>query len=209
MSNFPYFAKQNITFVFYILTSFSMQKNKKKDFSESILNNGFIRGLDGLLLILCGTLEFCSESEFYLKLKLIIPCVIVSAILVTFNYDRVQKNVEFFEWDYTERKKRESFLISYLFINGFFSILVTFCAAMSFTFIYYVHNYTIFAISLLPLVLILFNMIFTVSIWYNAFEKDLTLSYKIQKKPDNWQESGREIKPSDEYDEIMRRDFRI
>ncbi len=42
-----------------------------------------------------------------------------------------------------------------------------------------------------------------------AVLSDLTLGYKIQKKPDNWQDGGQEIKNEDEIKEIMHRDFGI
>ena len=41
------------------------------------------------------------------------------------------------------------------------------------------------------------------------FEGDLTLGHKIQKKPDNWQDSGREIRNEDRIEDIWHRDFGI
>ena len=65
------------------------------------------------------------------------------------------------------------------------------------------------AIVLFPIVFFAFNLCNIISLYYPVFKSDLTLGYKIQKKPDNWQDRGREIKNEDEIKEIMHRDFEI
>ena len=60
-----------------------------------------------------------------------------------------------------------------------------------------------------PVLLLSFNLCNIVSLFYPLFENDLKIAYKIQKKPQNWQEKGKEIKDEDEVKEIMRRDFGI
>jgi hypothetical protein len=46
-------------------------------------------------------------------------------------------------------------------------------------------------------------------LFHSTFQDVLKQSYKIQKKPENWQDDGKEIRPEDEIEEIMKRDWGI
>ena len=177
----------------------------KQCFQNSWLNNNVVRSIDGIFAIL-SILCLCNE-ELYLGFIAIVPSLFVSILLIVFSYKRVQKAIDFYEWDYTERKKKGRFLNNYLVLNGIFTIFFVFWLAFSISELYYKHDLLAFGSDAFVSLFFLFNMIYTISIWYPVFEDDLTLAYKVQKKPDNWQDNGPEINPSDEIEEIRMRDW--
>ena len=65
------------------------------------------------------------------------------------------------------------------------------------------------ALFIVPILYLAFNLMNIVSLYYPLFEEDLTMGYKLQKKPKNWQDNGEEIKNEDEIREIMNRDFGV
>lgn len=178
-------------------------------FSESFLNNSFIRFIIGLFIVMF--ILYVLSSDYYLLSWLIVPAILVGIIIFSISFSKVMQHVEFFEWDYTERKKKARFIQKYIFLNSFFSVMFSFGLAFLATSIFLMENvkpieYFLFSA---PCVVFLLNIFKTVSLWYPLFENDLTIEYKIQKKPQNWIDSGKEIKPEDEAREILERDFGI
>lgn len=178
-------------------------------FSESFFNNSFVRFTIGLFIVMF--ILFVLSSNYYLLSWFILPAILGGIIIFSISFNKVMQHVEFFEWDYTERKKKARFIQKYILLNSFFSIMFSFALAFLATSIFFMKNvkpieYFLFSV---PCVVFLLNIIKTVSLWYPLFEDDLTLEYKMQKKPQNWIDSGKEIKPEDEVREILERDFGI
>lgn len=179
---------------------------------DSILDKSLVRGVNYTLLVLLaiGPLlnqEFKGIILSYFNLLVII---VGAAIITGFCVNKVESNTTFYEWDYTERKKKSRFLRTYLEICCMFSLCLMLSLCMAYN--------TMFddripiglkIIVFLPIMIISFNLVNIPTLFYSAFEKDLKQAYKIQKRPDNWQDDGREIKPDDEIEEIMRRDWGI
>ena len=121
----------------------------------------------------------------------------------------IVRKTTFYEWDYTERKKKHRFTMSYALICMFISSLMMIGIMIC---VYYLPH-VLYESKLLaamfvfiPLFL-LFNILNIPSLYYSIFEDDLKLAYKIQKKPEHWKEDGKEIQPEDEINEIMNRDW--
>ena len=177
---------------------------------KSFLNNSIVRILNYIILgivLICG---ISNTTSFSLSLGMFILISFSVSILSSVITYKVISDTEFYEWDYTERKKKFRFTITYILICVFicslfaFSIVVAYLATSG-------NNMPLLgeAIFMLPIVFFAFNLCNIISLYYPVFESDLTLGYKIQKKPDNWQDRGREIKNEDEIKEIMHRDFGI
>lgn len=176
---------------------------------DSILNNIFVRGVNYTILgliIICG-LDGC---EILISLRMLITIAAVSAITTSLILHRVLKTTEFYEWDYTERQKKFRFTITYTLVCVFISMLLSTSIAMAYTAIKEIDlSIGGIIIFLIPVVFLGFNLCNIISLYYPLFKDDLTLGYKIQKRPENWQDKGREIKNEDEINEITHRDFGI
>ena len=177
---------------------------------KSILNNPVPRTINAIclgVLIACG---MSTEGLFEFNFWWCILNPIIASSICAYITNKVYFNTDFFEWDYTERQKKRRFIVSYFFIcnilsNMFIlSIVLTYYAIIS-------EKVPIGGIILLtlPILLLAFNICNIISLFYPLFEKDLKIAYKIQKKPQNWQDRGKEIKDEDEVKEIMHRDFGI
>ena len=157
-------------------------------------------------------LLFCSIANFTV---LNFPFWVVSAIPFLsslISYVAISTAIEkttFCEWDYTERKKRNRFILGYAFIANALSVMLLFSVAVVYICIKDGCGISSAVLLSFPVVFFAFNLLNIVSLFYPLFEKDLTIGYKMQKRPENWQESGREINNDDEINEIMRRDFGI
>ena len=176
---------------------------------DSILNNGFARGLNlvvwGVLLSIC----FAIEDAISFPVWGYFVVAFVTGIATSICLEKVLKNTTFFEWDYTERKKKSSFIVLYTTIC---SALWVFISADAFLVYKALVSNISWLFKFVPIILIVFfvfNLLNICSLFYPIFEDYLKPAYKIQKKPDNWQENGPEINDEDEVHDIMRRDFRV
>lgn len=177
---------------------------------KSFLNNSIVRIFNYIILgiVLVGGISNATSFSLSFGMAVLISfSVSILSSLITY---KVVSDTEFYEWDYTERKKKIRFAFTYMLICVFicslfaFSIVVAYWAISE-------NNMSLLgeAIFIFPIVFFAFNLCNIISLYYPLFENDLTLGYKIQKKPDNWQDRGREIKNEDEIKEIMHRDFGI
>lgn len=187
-----------------------MMKVKLFSFNEkSILNNGIARNINGISLGVIGFLGIANEAEFEFKLRSIIFLILASSILSIYAANRMIKGIDFFEWDYTERKKKSRFVAKYLLICSIFSSLFMLSGYILYLFMFDDMPVVSKILGILPTIIFGFNILNIVSLFHPFFAQELTLGYKIQKKPENWQDNGREIKNEDEIEEIMHRDFGI
>lgn len=177
---------------------------------HSILNNGVIIIINIICLFGLVVLAFCNGST--LELPWVIPIIVpmTSSTLCAYATYKVLSFTDFFEWDYTERQKKKRFTIKYIVICETLSSMLVFSAFIA----YYTISSTEMSmlgniIFIVPILLLVFNLCNIISLFYPIFEDDLTLGYKIQKKPDNWQDEGKEIENEDKIEEIMHRDFGI
>lgn len=177
---------------------------------KSFLNNSLVRILNYIALgiVLIGGIS--NATSFSLSVGMVILISFSVSILSSIIIYKVISDTEFYEWDYRKRKKKFRFTITSMLICVFicslfaFSIVVAFLAISK-------NNMSLLgdAIYIFPIAFFAFNLCNIISLYYPAFDNDLTLDYKIQKKPDNWQDRGREIKNEDKIKEIMHRDFGI
>lgn len=177
---------------------------------KSILNNAIVRGINYFvlfILLLCG---IGNASRFKTGWWICVIVPIISSIISSCILNAILKSTEFFEWDYTERKKKMRFTIKCSFLCGLLSSLFVFSITMAYIVISSSDLMLIGQVLfIVPILYFAFNLMNIVSLYYPLFEEDLTMGYKLQKKPKNWQDNGEEIKNEDEIREIMHRDFGI
>jgi hypothetical protein len=177
---------------------------------KSFLQNGFIRKFNYIILGIILLLGIDNSTSFPLSCGMAILMAFSVSILSSIITYKVISDIEFYEWDYTERKKKFRFTLTFIPICVFMcslftsSIIIAY-SAISSNYMPLIGN----IIFILPILFFLFNLCNIISLYYPVFESDLTLGYKIQKKPNNWQDDGREIKNEDEIKEILHRDFGI
>ncbi|MFZ4455110.1 MAG: hypothetical protein ACOYOT_02715 [Bacteroidales bacterium] len=179
---------------------------------KSILTNKFVIGINYTLLIF-SLIVFEPEgihlrqSDYYMLLLFLF----FASILNSFINSKITDNTDFYEWDYTERKKKGRFINSLIFVTGIFSNLFFIDLFLIYlNFESYNNQYLLFFFCrIIPLFLFLLNAMKPIELHHFIFEDDIKIRYKIQKKPENWQDSGKEIKENDEIKEIIRRDFNI
>lgn len=176
------------------------------------MDKSLVRGVNYTLLglLAIGPLLNQEFKGVLLSFFNLVAIIIGSAIITEFCFNKVEKNTTFYEWDYTERKKKSRFLHTYIVI----CIILSTCLMLSLCIAYNTMFDEDIPIGLkilefLPILIFSFNLVNIPTLFYSSFDGDLTKSYKIQKRPDNWQDDGREIKPEDEIEEIMRRDWGI
>lgn len=178
---------------------------------NSILNNGFVRTINALCLFCLVVLApFSGVTQLEFSLAVLVIVLIVSSLLCAYATDRVLSNTEFFEWDYTERQKKKRFTLTYIAICEIISSMFVFSIIIAYHAISDL-GMSMFSITffITPILVFAFNLCNIVSLFYPAFKDDLMMAYKIQKKPKNWQDNGREIHNEDEIEEILHRDFNI
>lgn len=177
---------------------------------KSILNNGVARGINYIVLFGLFLGAVCNASKLKIGWWICVIVPIVSAIISSCILYVILKNTVFFEWDYTERKKKMRFTITCSFLCGLLSSLLVFSIAMAY-FVLSSSDLTLMgqALFIAPILYLAFNLLNIVSLYYPLFEDNLKVGYKIQKKPKNWKDNGEEIKDEDEIGEIMRRDFGV
>ena len=187
---------------------------------DSFINSSFVRVVNYFLLAITVLLliknidtvfdtDNKSVYENYNITKFFIE-IIVTSFISTSMAKRAIKDTEFFEWDYTERKKKLYFCTTYSNINIIFTGLFVHTIA------YIIYNYKLWSISPIFLLLViffalyfLFNMFNIVSLYFFIFKDCLTQAYKIQKKPENWQndENGVLIPNEEPFEERIHREF--
>ena len=196
--------------------------------SKSILCNPFVRWSNYILLILVGFVNFVFILSFIEinfqdihSYALSIPIIIgVGMGVSSWILSKRIKNTEFFLWDYTERKKRDRYLFDSFFVCGFLSLISVFIISanlmMGWYSIKYYADYFInwnpvfvIVVNSVTSILFIINPIKYVELYYPIFENEIEKAYKIQKRPDHWIDSGKEITRQDEIDEMFYRDFGI
>lgn len=177
---------------------------------DSKLNSSTARTINAICLGAFIILSLSNNGILEFNSWLLIFISLIASAICAYITSKVYLNTEFFEWDYTERQKKRRFIIEYIFICNILSTMFVFSIIIAYYGIIS-EKVPIGGIILLtlPILLLAFNLCNIISLFYPLFEKDLKIAYKIQKKPQNWQEKGREIKDEDEVKEIMRRDFDI
>lgn len=177
---------------------------------DSFLNNNIIRKINYIILgiILLGAV-MVNDSDITMPF---IVCLIIPIATSALSYEisrRVISKTQFYEWDYTERQKKFRFITGYFLLCTFFYALFAFSVVNMYLMVKHGSSLFTIVISALPMVFFLFNLCNIVSLYYPLFEDDLTVAYKIQKKPTNWKDNGKEITSEDEFEDIMRRDFGV
>lgn len=178
---------------------------------ESALKNKAIRVTNYLsvfFVIACGVSNASLTSHSLLEF-------IILSIFVSIASERIISKVisetTFFEWDYTERRKKTRFSQEYSSLCVLFCSLFAISIIVAYRIISNADEITIPLVLIvsIPTILFAFNLCNIVSLYFPLFEDDLTVAYKIQKKPENWQEQGKEITKEDMLNEIIERDFGI
>lgn len=179
---------------------------------DSILDNGFVRWLNYAMLGILAVGPFLNQ-EFkgvFLTYYNLIAIIVISPIITGFCVDAVEKNTTFYEWDYTERKKKKRFLGAYTGLCSTLSVCLILSICIAYNALLNEEIPIVLKIlEMLPPFIFAFNLVNIPILFHSLFEDDLKQSYKIQKRPENWQDEGKEIRPEDEIDEIMRRDWGI
>lgn len=178
---------------------------------KSFLNNGMVRAVNTIILTI---IVFAISNATILPIPhwvcLFIPAV--SSLICSYAVFRVLSETDFFEWDYTERQKKRRFTVAYTLICGFLSSMFVFSIVIAYSYLILspVNISIIGALFfVIPIIFFGFNICNIISLYYPLFDDYLTISYKIQKKPKNWQDKGREINNDDEIEEIIHRDFGV
>lgn len=176
---------------------------------DSILNNSTARIINNVVIGIVVLVGISNESEIKFNLLSLFLLILISSIISVYSTYKVVESIDFYEWDYTERRKKYRFCFTYLFICIILSSLFTLSCYIWYLFVSYDISFVGKVLGVLPSIIFGFNILNIVSLFYPLFEDDLTLAYKIQKKPDNWQDKGKDIKNECEIEEIVCRDFRI
>lgn len=184
------------------MTLFSFKEN-------SILNNGFARGIN-IVLWAIVFITCLASGDLKIPVWWFFVVSIVTGLATPICLEKTIEKTTFFEWDYTERKKKFMFISMYVMVC---SALWVFISSDVFL-IYKVYisdlHWFIKLIPIIMLVFFVFNLLNICSLFYPIFEYSLKPAYKFQKKPKNWQEDGPEINDDEEiFDDILRRDFRV
>lgn len=175
---------------------------------DSILNDGFARGVNYFVWGLIIIFAIIGESSFSMPIWGIPATAVFSGIGTALCLEKVMKKTTFFEWDYTERKKKERFIACYVMICAMLCSFIAIDAVLIYkTLVDYDLHWFFKVVPIVLLLFFMFNVLNIVSLFYPLFENDIHTAYKIQKKPDNWQDDGPEINNDDEVAEIMRRDW--
>lgn len=187
---------------------------------KSILNNSFVRTINWIIIVIllyfmyamCMNDLSASTKEIHTRLPIASNMLIAifSPIITAILLKKVLKETTFYEWDYTDRNKKKRFTYIYIIICGILSsfliisIVIPVCCLIEiFESNLYFMGYSMLVI---PFYFI-FNIVNIPSLYYTFFEECLTTAYKIQKKPDNWIDSGKEINNEDNVDIISKNLF--
>jgi len=163
-------------------------KYSKSHFEKSRLNNPVIRFFNYAFwfLVFAGG---ASPEAWSVHCTL---TVVIAMYLFYVSSKRVQRRVDFMEWDKGERKKKESFLLRYNVITLFISLTVAYLLTsgiLSFRESDKLMNTPTGMLLLwaFALVVSVVNLIYTVPLWYPIFEEDLTI-WGCTDKPQGWED---------------------
>lgn len=160
---------------------------------NSLLDIDFVRYLNYLVLILLVVISFSADikSEVPLYFSSIRPFIVL--ILSVYSIKKTLNKIEFFEWDYTERQKRNRYIYHYAILCIFFSGLMvenlSFVLASVKEEWFKIEGLLVY---LLPFWVFLINWLNIPTLHYWIFEKDIHQNTILQKKP-KWWDSGYEI----------------
>lgn len=171
---------------------------------NSILNNGFARGVNLIVWVLVFIICITNEGVVKFPAWGVFAIAIVTGIATPICLEKVVEKTTFFEWDYTERKKKFRFITMYVMICSALWVFISVDAFLIYgAFICDSHWF----IKLMPIILVvffIFNLLNICSLFYPVFEYSLKPANKFQKKPKNWQEDGPEINDDAEiFDDII------
>jgi len=183
----------------------------------SILNKRFIRTLNYILLCICILFMYplidnpdliVSSLPGFIFIG-IFALSIINSIIVYLKLN----SIEFFEWDYTERKKKGRVSGALILITTIFSSFLILSSILfinkTYIYIYGKFNLLCTVVNFITPLLMLVNLIKSFELHYFLFEDNLKTAYKIQKKPEGWISDGVEVNPNNEIKEIMFRDFGV
>lgn len=177
---------------------------------DSFVGSWIVTRINAICLFGLFSLAFSNSSTINSPWAISIIIPIVSSVLCSYSTYRVLSSTDFFEWDYTERQKKFRFTIKYILVCETVSSMLVFSVFIAY---YAISSLDMGVLGnmiiIAPILLLIFNLCNIISLFYPIFEDDLKIGYKIQKKPENWKDNGREIKNDDEIAEIMQRDFNI
>lgn len=177
---------------------------------DSFVGKWIVTRINAVCLFGLFALAFSNSSSLNIPWAMPVIIPIASSILCAYSTYRVLSYTDFFEWDYTERQKKRRFTIKYILICETISSMLVFSVFIAYYAISSIEMSILGnLIFIVPILLLAFNLFNIISLFYPIFEDDLKVSYKIQKKPENWKEEGKEIRDEDEIAEIMHRDFNI
>lgn len=184
------------------------------EFNEnSFVNNSCIRGINYAFIIvysymMLGLLMSGFNIETHptpVGLEVVVAAAISSLLI-----GKVIRNTTFYEWDFTERKKRTRFIVKYVSLNFIFTFLFVHELAFAiYNFDYITSDVIFIMLEILLLLWFGFNACNIISLYYTLFKKELTPAYKIQKKPEHWQDddNGVELPQEEPSEERFRREF--
>lgn len=184
---------------------------------NSLLNNEVVRVVNYIILLLSIFMlhVFITNSSIGYKdisLNIIIGIISITIIIPTITNLKLN-SVDFFEWDYTERKKRGRISNGLIVLSTIFSstfvLSIILIVGDPLIFVYGKFNLFLTISHLIIPFSMLVNLIKSYELHHFIFEDDLKQAYKIQRKPEWWIEEGKEINPDDEIKEIMQRDFGV
>ena len=177
---------------------------------DSILNNGFARGVNLVVWVLILIACIAGENVIRFPAWRFLVVAVIAGIATAICLEKVMEKTTFYEWDYTERKKKSRFSTCYVMICSSLWVCIWVTAFLIYDTLAIGDLHWV--IRLFPIAAILFfvfNVLNLISLFQPVFEHDLKTAYKIQKKPENWIEDGSEINDDDEIRDIMRRDFGV
>ncbi len=189
---------------------------------DSFLSKSYIKGINYVILIILLFLFFSSilvydDISTLKALRYTYLSTLMGVIVGCIISNKIIKDTEFFEWDFTERKKKQRFTVMLylicitLSITSFITLGIATLEMNHISMKFYL-EFTpsfIIVIRIITPIYLFFNSLFCVSLFHSIFKAELLPAYKIQSKPQNWIDEGVEIKDEDEIKEIMNRDFNI
>ena len=97
---------------------------------KSSLNSGAVRIINGLVLVFLLFFGIANSTELRLPFWMVVAIPILSSFVSYFAVSTVVNKTTFCEWDYTERKKRNRFILGYAFIANALSVMLLFSVAV-------------------------------------------------------------------------------
>lgn len=170
---------------------------------KSILNNGFARSLNIVVWAIVFIISLAS-GDLKIPVWWFLVVSSVTGIATPICLEKTIEKTTFFEWDYTERRKKFRFIAMYVMICSALWVFISSDAFLIYKVFISDHDWFFKLIPIIMLVFFLFNLMNICSLFYPIFEYSLKPAHKFQKKPKNWQEDGPEIHDNAEiFDDII------